>query len=296
MDRTRVFLVGTPRSGSSVLLDLLTAQPEFSYVTTAVEADPGHLYPSAKTRMYDVPLLGDFWFERRYWKKKLPAPAESPAFWEHYLPCFRCRYDEPRLYSGGDLTESEILRCRESVEEIQELQRRDLFLGQYSGPARVALIRRVFPEAKFIQLQRDPRSVAIHLSMRMKNKSSAAALWDHRSAWTELMPGELKARLADLPDTPLNFAGVMVRWWQVQYRTELAELPECDRLSLAYADLLAKPEMTLRRALRFLGLKPAKRLERYLKYHNLQHGNKRLPKKLSDETAAQLERSVKKLD
>lgn len=296
MDRIRVFLVGPPRSGPSILLDLLTAQPEFSYITTAVEKDPANLNPSARTRMYDVPLLGDFWFERRYWKTKLPAPAESPDFWEYYLPPFRYRHEEPALHTGEDLEEKNLLRCREAVEEIQDLQKRTLFLGQVSGPSRVTMLRKVFPEAKFIQMQRDPRSVAIHLSMRMKQDRSANALWEHREAWRGLMPEALQGRLEDLPDTPLNFAGVMVRWWQFQYKSELAELPETDRISLAYADLLAKPDITLKRALKFLGLKPAKRLARYVKYHNVQHSNKRLTKNLPDDAAAQLERAIQKLD
>jgi hypothetical protein len=296
MSRTHVFLVGAPRSGPSILLDLLTAQPEFSYVTTAVEKDPANLSPSGKTRMYDVPLLGDFWFERRYWKTKLPAPSEAPDFWEYYLPPFRYRHEEPCLHTGDDLDEKDIVRCREAVEEIQDLQKRDLFLGQYAGPARVKMLRKVFPEAKFIQMQRDPRSVSIHLSMRMQEGRSANTLWEHREAWQALMPDELKNRLEDLPDTPLNFAGVMVRWWQVQYRTELAELPESDRFSLAYADLLAKPDATLARALKFLGLKPAKRLTRYVTYHNVRHSNKRLSKNLPEDQAAQLERAIKKLD
>ncbi len=295
MSRTRVFLVGAPRSGPSILLDLLTAQPEFSYITTAVEADPANVRASGKTRMYDVPLLGDFWFERRYWKKKLPAPAESPAFWEFYLPPFRYRHEEPKRHTGEDLEEKDCVRCREAVEEVQDLQRRDLFLGQFTGPSRVAMLRQVFPEAKFIQLQRDPRSVAIHLSTRMKRERSANALWENREAWRVLMPEALRGRLEDLPETPLNFSGVMVRWWHVQYRTELLALPETDRLSLAYADLLSKPDVTLKRALKFLGLKPAKRLERYVKYHTLQHSNKRLSKNLPDDAAAQLERAIQKV-
>lgn len=295
MARTRIFLVGAPRSGPSVLLDLLTAQPEFGYVTTAVERDPAEVGPSRRTRMYDVPLLGDFWFERRYWKKKLPAPAETAAFWEYYLPGFRYRHEEPRLHTGEGVTEAEAARCREAVEAIQDLQGRELFLGQCAGPSRVAMLRRVFPEAKFIQMQRDPRSVALHLSMRMKQDGSATALWENREGWRALMPAVLQERLEALPDTPLNFAGVMVRWWHVQYREELGALPETDRLSLAYADLLAKPDVTLKRALKFAGLKPAKRLLRYVKYHTVQHSNKRMPRNLPDDATAQLERAVGKL-
>lgn len=295
MNRTRVFLVGVPRSGPSMLMDLLTAQPEFSYVTRAVEVDPALLLPSRKTRMYDVPLLGDFWFERRYWKKKLPAPADSADFWEYYLPPFRYRPGEPCRHTAETLEERDAIRCREAVEEIQDLQKRHLFLGQFSGPSRVAMLRKVFPEAKFIQMQRDPRSVAIHLSKQMKPERSAQPLWEHRRAWRKMMPVELQARLDALPDTPLNLAGVMVRWWQYQYKCELSGLPETDRLSLAYADLLSKPDRTLRRVLKFLGLKPAKRLERYVKYHSIQQSNKRLSKNLADDTAAQLERALQKL-
>lgn len=295
MSRQRVFVVGAPRSGTTILLDILSAQPEFGYINQKLAAAPDRLELAGANRQYDWPLLGDFWFERRYWKKKLPAPAEGTEFWDHYLPGFKHDDGIPKLYAAEELTEKQIQACRDAVEEVHDRQHRDLFLGQYAGPARVRMLRAVFPEAKFVQLQRDPRSVAIRLSNRLKEEHGKA-FWEARAGWKALMPEALRQRLDDLPDTPLNFAGVMVRWWQMQYREELGELPPEDFLSIAYADLLAKPSRTVERTVKYLGLDPAKRLKRYVKYHELQEGNVRMNKDLPDDAAAQLERAIKKVE
>lgn len=294
MSRTLLWIVGAPRSGTSLLQDLLSAQPELGWINQHLHASPEKLTLAGRNCCYDWPLLGDFWFERRYWKKKLPAPLEEPLFWEHLMPGFRYREAEPKLYDAASLTTEEVTRAREAVDAVHAYAKREWLMGQYCGPARVALLREVFPQSKFIQLQRDPRSVAIHLASHLKQESGKP-FWEARAGWRALMPEALQERLDRLPDTPLNFAGVMVRWWHYQYREEFTGLPAEDVLTLAYADLLGKTLPTVTRALKFLGFDPAPRLVRYLKFHALRERNRRINKDLPEAIAAQLEAAVQKI-
>ena len=292
--KTRVFLVGAPRSGTSMLLDLITGQPELGWVSNRLDKDPEHVDLARKERRFDWPLLGEYWFERRYDVKHLTYPADSHGFWEHYLPGFKVDLGQPRIPGPEEVSDEDAVRCRDAVEDVQALQNKTFFVAHYSGFPRVAMMRKVFPEAKFIQLQRDPRSVAIRLSREWEQHPDQG-LWPVREEWKALMPVDLRQRLEEIADTPLNMAGVMVRWWHELYRQELDRLPETDRLSLAYADLLAKPDKTLKRAVKFLGLEPSPRLKRYIRFHQIQERNKRMSKELSDEESAQLEKAVKKL-
>lgn len=292
--KTRLFLVGAPRSGTSMLLDLITGQPEFSWVSNKLDQKPEKLSLTRKNRKLDWPLLGEYWFERRYAVKHVPYPADTLKFWEHWLPGFKVDENQPRVPGPDNVTQAEAEACRKAVEEIQIEQGKDWFVAQYSGFSRVSLLRKVFPEAKFIQMQRDPRSVAMRLASDF-DKHPERGLWSKRDEWKALMPAELQARLDDLPDTALNYAGVLVRWWHELYREELVALPETDRISLAYADLLSKLEKTMRRAVKFLGLQESKRMRRYIRFHQIQENNKRLNKDLPDDQAAQLDRAVKKV-
>lgn len=277
-----------------MLLDLITGQPELSWVSNKLDRKPAKLSLTRKNRKLDWPLLGEYWFERRYAVKHVPHPAAGHGFWEHWLPGFKVDENAPRVPGPDDVTEAEAEACRKAVEEIQIEQMKDWFVAQYSGFSRISLLRKVFPEAKFIQMQRDPRSVAIRLASDFE-KNPDRGFWAKRGEWKALMPAELQARLDNLPDTSLNYAGVLVRWWQELYRGELTALPETDRMSLAYADLLSKPEKTMRRAVKFLGLQESKRMKRYIRFHQIQENNKRLNKDLPDDKAAQLERAVKKM-
>ena len=295
----QVFLVGAPRSGGGLFLDLMTSHPAFGWISNKLDARPDNLRAAAKNRRFDWPLLGEYWFERRFWVKHLPHPSPGDRFWEHWLPPFHVAGDAPRIPGPEDLSDETAAACAGAVDEILLLQNRDRFVAQYSGWPRVAFFRKVFPAAKFIQLQRDPRSVAYRLAQTWKaageRNPPEPTPWSEREAWRALMPETLRTRLASLPDTPLNFAGVYVRWLHESYKSEFHALPETDWLSLAYADLLAHPEKTMNRALDFLGLPPSKRMRRYVKYHQIRDKNQRLRKDLSETAAAQLEDAVKKI-
>lgn len=285
------FLVGAPRSGTTLLLDFLTVPREAAWISRRLGRNPSRLGRSSEVRRLGWPLLGEFWLERRHAWKGVPEPAEGPEFWEHYLRNFSPPAEAPFVPGPDHLADEEAERLREAVREVCRGQRRLKFVGQYSGFPRVAMMRSVFPGAKFIQLMRDPRSVAYRMARKIGKDDPD--LWENRHACREIMPAELRARLDELEDTPLNFSGVFVRWLHNLYREELEALPEADRMEIAYADLMARPKPTLKRALAFVDLPFDKRFKYYLKYHPIQEGNRRTKRNLSRKEAEQLAEAVK---
>jgi hypothetical protein len=157
----------------------------------------------------------------------------------------------------------------------------------------VGLLRRVFPEARFIQTIRDPRSVAYHLVRKLEGGRDV--MWSHREAWQALMPLPLQERLNSLDPTPLNFSGVYVRWMHELYREAFKELPETDCMEVAYADLIAYPERTLKRVFDFAGLKFNSRFRYYLKYHQIHESNHRTKRNISDAESEELDVAVSAL-
>lgn len=289
-----LFVSGAPRSGTTTLLDFLTVTRPCGWVSEALARKPERLRLASRVRRQHWPLLGDFWLERRYAWKRVTSPAEDAAFWEHYLPGFTPDPANPLDPDLLEIDEAKVEALRRAVLEVCRRQGARVFVGHYTGFPRVRLMRRVFPEARFIQMLRDPRSVAYHLVRRVEGGQHD--LWDHREAWKARMPEGLRARLESLEDTPLNFSGAMVRWYHQLYKERFAELPESDWREVAYADLVAFPEKTLRRVFGFADLKMNSRFKYYLKYHAIHRSNHRTKRNISEEEGEELDAAVAPLD
>jgi hypothetical protein len=188
------------------------------------------------------------------------------------------------------VTAEEKERLVEAVKTIAYKQRRSNLVIGYEGFPRIRMLRHVFPEAKFIQTIRDPRSVAYQLIRKIMKVDHS--LLDQRKAFTDLMPDVLQQRLQTMPDTPVCFCGVYTRWLHELYKTEMGELPEEDAHEVAYSDLLSRPEPTLKKALRFAGYPFDKRFQYYLKFHDIQVSNQRTNRNLSSEEAELLTQAI----
>ncbi len=285
-----VFILGAPRSGTTLLLDLLSAHEALAWISEHLNREPENLALASRNRMYDWPLAGTFLFERRYAVNRLPMPVEPWTFWEHYLPGFRRAGDIPRPHLATDVTEADAERCRGAVAEICRRQHKNLLLSKYTDFPRIRLLRAVFPNAKFIYLSRDPKSVAVSYARRVEKGEFSE--WKEKDVWRAALPGELRQRLDTLAPTPLNLCGILTRWFLDCTHEEYAELPKADRLHIRYAGLVATPEKTLGRISDFLGLPTCRRALRYIKLRDIREQNKRLKLDLDTKPLLDLQQAV----
>ena len=289
-----LFVVGAPRSGSAVLLNFLTVPKSVAWIPQKLEESPDKLILAKRANKLNWPLLGEFYLERRSAWKSVPEPAQGEAFWRHHLNGFSPSDAEPYLPGPEHIKEGEGEKLREVVKEICHYQRRSAFVAEYNGFPRIRLLRHIFPEAKFIQVLRDPRSVAYQMVKRAQGAN--IPLWKAREKWAVLMPETLQARLKELPESPLNFCGVLVRWYHELYETEMAELPESDRMEVAYSDLLSRPDNILNKVMGFANLPVNKRFKYYVKFHDIQQSNQRTNRNLNSTEVEELVRAVAKVE
>ncbi|MEX2606722.1 MAG: sulfotransferase [Kiritimatiellia bacterium] len=288
-----IFVVGAPRSGTSVLLDFLTVPKQVAWIPQKLAENPKKLRLAGSTGRQNWPLLGEFFLERRFAWKSVPKPATGPEFWEHYLPGFTPPDSAPYVPGKGEVTDKEKETLREVLCDLCDRQRKGLLVAEYTGFPRIRLMREIFPEARFIQVIRDPRSVAYHMVKKMDGANHQ--LWQYRAKWKDLMPPALRQRLEELPDTPLNFSGGLVRWYHELYAGETGELPAEDFCEVAYSDLLAKPTPTLKKVMKFADLEMNNRFKYYLKFHDIQQSNQRTNRNLSGKEADELALAVSQL-
>jgi hypothetical protein len=230
-----LIVVGTGRCGSTFLHRLLAFHDELGWLSTFNETFPRRQWLSAFSRLYAAPLptgLKEM--------KAFPKPFEAYRFWEHYLPGFS-RRESPQV--PEEIDPGMIEAVREATRRVLRFHGRDRLLVKVTGWARMAYFDRIYPDARFVFLQRDPRSVVsswIKAGWLDVTSAPDTASWqwgpvpeEYLSAWSDLGGGAqlstaLKIRL-DLDDIAANSA------------LQAGRVHE-----LSYEDLISKPDPSLR--------------------------------------------------
>ena len=146
-----VVLVGTGRCGSTMLHRLLAMHDELGWISTFNEVVPSQPWLAVFGRLYRAPLPS----RAKDWKA-FPKPFEAYRFWEHYLPGFS-RRDRPP--TAADVPDAGLAPVRTATARILRAQGRPRLLVKVTGWSRIAYFDRIYPDARFISLRRDPRSV-----------------------------------------------------------------------------------------------------------------------------------------
>ena len=297
-----VFVIGCPRSGTTLLLDLLAGTRAFGYVSTSgARRDVDELL-HCRTRIYDFPLIGEPLLTHRSRllgaaarlgplgraaRRRLPSAIEPWEFWEDLIPTFRPeRGDGPAVDPpASGLTPAVVERTRTVVDELLARQHRDVLLSKYTDFPRVELMRAIFPDARFVHILRDPHAVANSYAVEIG--TGRFGTWDHREWWAAEWPEAARAHWRAHGETILGFAA--------HNRNRLVGLVEqavaADPLSLtvSYEALAVAPAATLGRILDFAGVAARNDLERLVASRRVADTNAGWRAKRTAEEAALLD-------
>jgi sulfotransferase family protein len=238
-----IIIVGTGRCGSTLLHRLLARHEGLGWLSTYNEVLPTQTWLSVFSRLYRLPLP-----ERIKSAKAFPKPFEAYRFWEHYLPGFS-RRDRPQ--TAADVIPRAIEPVRHATARVLRSQGRRRLLVKVTGWSRIAYFDRIYPDALFLSLRRDPRSVVsswIKAGWLDVTSSPGSEEWQ----WGEVRP-ELYELWRDLGGDPLLSAALKIRLDLDDIARNMAMFPgRCHELW--YEDLIHSPEITLRDVCEFCGL------------------------------------------
>ena len=148
-----VFIIGAPRTGSTILYQTITNQFDVLYVDNLVCE-------------FHKNFFFGFWLSDKIFKLKAHncfksnhgntkecgrhAPSECGEFWYRWLPRDR------HFIDYDDITDKMVKEIREEISTIINYFDKPLVFKNLNAGQRLRLLSRCFPEAKFIFIKREP--------------------------------------------------------------------------------------------------------------------------------------------
>lgn len=246
-----LIIVGTGRCGSTLLHRLLARNRDLGWLSTFNEVRPAQTWLSACSALYRLPLPGAI-----KEMKAFPKPFEAYRFWEHYLPGFS-RRDRPQ--SAEDVDAAAAGAVRGATAKVLAYQRRPRLLVKVTGWSRIAYFDRIYPDARFISLRREPRSV---VSSWIKAGWLDVTTPPDSDRWQwGAVPADLLALWRELGGDAVLSVALKMRLDLGDIARNMAQFPgRCHELS--YEELITEPDATMRAICEFADIPWTQEFER----------------------------------
>jgi hypothetical protein len=231
------------RSGSTLYYRMIARHRDVAWLSTWNQKLPSHTWVSGFSNLYRMQACNRV--RHAYW---FPKPFSPYRFWARYLPDI-ARHDRPP--TAADVSDEAIEPVRRAVAKVLRFQRRKRFLAKVTGWARMAYFNRIFPDARFIYLKRDP--IAIMSSWVKAGWLNVTADIDSNDwEWGDV-PAEYRRIWKDLGGGPLLSAAVKTQLDIDDLRRNAAQF--ADRcFELDYEELVRDPVRSMRETLDFCEL------------------------------------------
>ena len=296
MARTKqppAFLLGAPRSGTSLLYKALCLHPDTAWVSNWVRRWPGRpqfallnrAAGALPTRRRDVWFGGEsgnayvYGRHRQLQERIFPMPVEGE-------PVFSFCGVPPHAGPGAPTPDRDApARLRVAFDGIRRASGGKVFVNKrIANNQRIGLLREAFPDARFVEITRDGRAVALSLSL--------VDWWEDSLVWWY---GGTPKKWAVEGGDPWELCA---REWVEDLASldaGLADVPDEQVLRLRYEDFVADPLPTLHVVARFCGLGPSRSWDTALSALRFPNQNEAWREKLGPAAIATIE-GVQRLD
>lgn len=226
-----LFIVGSGRSGSTILYRLLAVHPELCWVSRLTDRFPGAPWLSVVHRLLDAPGTGTL-LKRRIVRRSASwlTPFEGVRVFERHV---RLRNDRRTTEADYDRTTHARMNAVLTGHLVGTGKRR-FVCKRTANTQRIRLLDRMYPDALFVHLIRDGRAVAHSLTH--------VPWWDEVDVWwlAQRPPEWRAAGRADLELTALH--------WRHDTEEALAARSLLGRryYEIRYEDLVRNPRAVLR--------------------------------------------------
>ncbi len=232
-----VFILGAPRSGTSLFYELMTTQFAFSYFTNL--AHRFYKTPLAATRL-GQPFIADHQpsYQSDYGHiSGWAAPNEGGWIWQRWL-------EDGPWTDEKKIAELPVDEIRSTLAGMSNLSSSPFINKNVMHSNRVRLLDALFPNCLFLEVQRDAKDTARSiLRAQRRNKGPEA----HADEWWSVRPSNAGG------DTDIERACRQVIGVAEDIERDCAHVGADRRFVVDYAALCADPKGTLAEVARFLG-------------------------------------------
>jgi hypothetical protein len=255
--RAPVFFVGMPRSGTTVIFEAFAYHPELAWISDYCRSRPRQPWINGLRALVDNQFLQLRGNKKQYagapaafmniW---LPRPDEAYEFWDHWTRVNFAR-DALRVQRA---TPEAAEKTRRAVAAVARWQTRSRIAAKLTGPPRMAFLRDIFPDARFVHIVRDGRAV-VHSLLKVP-------FWRDQGGfegpfWSDILTSD---DLDKWESTDRNPAALAALQWQrvlMLARAEAASMPKETYTELRYEDYIENPHGTLSSLMKFANLAEA---------------------------------------
>ena len=277
--RDSVFLFGTGRSGTTLLLRMLASHPDLAWFSNLNEKMPGWPALSMLSRLRNVDAMTA---EFKGWKRLVPMPAEAievPRYLTEGL--FQTR----GLLADGDIDESVIDRYRNYLETVTRWQGQRRILHKHTGFARLGFLDQVDPSGRFVQIVRDGRAVAYSL-MRVEWWSN------EQKSWWGPMAAAYEEEFEQSGEDPLVLAGIVWKHLLDMTVREAKQLEAGRMLTVSYTDFVRQPREHMELICQHCGLDFSDRYQKRLDKFRIRDADEAWKSGLTAEEIERLNQSL----
>ena len=167
----QLFLIGLPRTGTTLVSQYLAHRLELAYFTNGVGRFP--LAPCTVSR-WQRRIHPPYWsdFQSEYGRNLGPmAPREAGSFWGYY-------FDIDRYLEIDDVPAKNLQVVRQTVLRMQDIFSGAAFMNKnVKHLLRLNVLARIFPNAHFLVIQRSLADVAISVLIGRRRLSPDGSRW-----------------------------------------------------------------------------------------------------------------------
>lgn len=235
-----VFVISTGRSGSTMFMEAISKHPQVATLSYFNTKFPNHPeYNRMLMNALNFPIIGDL-LTKRF------TPTESYKYWDTFFMGFGTPF---RDLTADDLLPFTELKAKKSLPLNITSSRNTLFL-KITGWPRIAFLKALYPDAKFICVYRDGRSMATS-ALRYLNWYG----WNGTPNWRF---GMLTPNLQEIWEKEnYSFVALAGLHWCLlmdAYEKAKTEIDPANLLEVKYEDLCADPQTGFKKVIEFTGL------------------------------------------